>query len=89
MCVEMSHIRNDLNHKISEIGRLQKELSKRDNSEAENLVESLKQAISSLEKENSSLKVNTILFYNYCIWLNAPNGNYSSMLIWFCMKLPF
>lgn len=32
------------------------ELSKRDNSEADNLVESLKRAISSLEKENSSLK---------------------------------
>ncbi|KAL8111266.1 golgin candidate 3 [Apium graveolens] len=57
MCVEMSHISNDLNQKMSEIGRLQMELKKRDNSEADKLVESLKLAITSLEKENSSLKM--------------------------------
>ncbi|KAK1376802.1 Golgin candidate 4 [Heracleum sosnowskyi] len=56
MFVEMSHIRNDLNHKIAEIGRLQMELSKRDNSEVDSLIESLKRAITSLEMENSSLK---------------------------------
>ncbi|WOG90516.1 hypothetical protein DCAR_0209760 [Daucus carota subsp. sativus] len=55
-CVEMNQIRNDLNHKISEIGRLQVELNKRDNTEADVLVENLKHAITSLEEENSNLK---------------------------------
>lgn len=75
MYVELSHIRNDLNQKISEIGRLQMELSKRDNAEADNLVETLKQAITSLEKENSNLKVNSTVFYNYFVWLKAPDRN--------------
>lgn len=75
MCVEMSHFRNDLNNKISEIGQLQMELSKRDNLEADSLVESLKRAVTSLEKENSSLKVNNILTCNYLIWLNEPDRN--------------
>lgn len=59
--IEMSKIHNELNDKISEISRLQMELNRREDGNAENF----KRLIATLEKENNSLKVaNITLFCN-------------------------
>ncbi|KAL6126246.1 hypothetical protein ACLB2K_074297 [Fragaria x ananassa] len=51
--IEMSKIHNELNDKISEISRLQMELNRREDGNAENF----KRLIATLEKENNSLKM--------------------------------
>ncbi|XP_050237693.1 golgin candidate 4 [Mercurialis annua] len=54
---EMSKLRSELNDKISEIRRLQMELSKREDEDADDSVKGLKKIIATLEKENTSLKI--------------------------------
>ncbi|OVA18927.1 hypothetical protein BVC80_8935g27 [Macleaya cordata] len=55
---EMKELQNKLNDKISEIRRLQSELTRRDyEEEATETSESLKRAIATLEQENSNLKI--------------------------------
>ncbi|KAF6146775.1 hypothetical protein GIB67_007489 [Kingdonia uniflora] len=54
---EMKELKNELNEKISEIRRLQLELSRRDSKEvADETVDNLKRVIESLEQENIDLK---------------------------------
>ncbi|XP_057979894.1 golgin candidate 4 isoform X4 [Malania oleifera] len=53
---EMSKMHNELNAKISEIRRLQVELSRREDEDADD-VENLKKVVASLEKENVNLKM--------------------------------
>ncbi|XP_028109410.1 golgin candidate 4-like isoform X2 [Camellia sinensis] len=55
--IEMKKIRDVLNEKISEVRRLQMELNRRDNIEADDTAEGLKRVIAALEKENNSLKM--------------------------------
>lgn len=55
--MEMSVLRNELGEKISEIQRLQMELNRREDEGTDDVLESLKRVIASLEKENSSLKM--------------------------------
>lgn len=55
--MEMSIIRNELGEKISEIKRLQMELTRREDEDADDVLENLKRVIASLEKQNSSLKM--------------------------------
>ncbi|XP_048334962.2 golgin candidate 4 isoform X1 [Ziziphus jujuba] len=52
---ETSKLQNDLNEKISEIRRLQTELNRREDEGADD-IENLKSSITTLEKENASLK---------------------------------
>jgi len=54
---EVSKLHNELNEKISEIKRLQLELTRREDEEAGDAVDSLKKLIETLEKENTTLKV--------------------------------
>ncbi|CAK9134363.1 unnamed protein product [Ilex paraguariensis] len=54
---EMEKTRDELDKRISDIKRLEMELHRRDNEEADDEVESLKRRIATLEMENSSLKV--------------------------------
>lgn len=54
--MEMNKIRSELNEKRSVIQRLQLELNRREEEEANDMVESLKGVIANLEKENSCLK---------------------------------
>ncbi|KAI4328851.1 hypothetical protein L6164_021174 [Bauhinia variegata] len=54
---EMDRIHNELNQKVSEIKSLQTELSKQKNEEANDVTDSLKRLIKSLEKENATLKM--------------------------------
>ncbi|XP_059651321.1 golgin candidate 4-like isoform X5 [Cornus florida] len=54
--MEMNKIRSELIEKNSEIRRMQNELKRKENSEADNIVEDLKRVIATLEKENSILK---------------------------------
>eukprot|EP00261_Vitis_vinifera_P039821 XP_019081064.1 PREDICTED: golgin candidate 4 isoform X2 [Vitis vinifera] len=54
--MEMNKIRSELNEKRSVIQRLQMELNRREEEEANDMVESLKGVIANLEKENSCLK---------------------------------
>jgi len=54
---EMSKLHNELNGKISEINRLQMELSRREDEETN----SFKRLIESLEKENTTLKVSKFM----------------------------
>ncbi|XP_014498010.1 golgin candidate 3 isoform X2 [Vigna radiata var. radiata] len=53
---EMSKLHNELNGKISEINRLQMELSRQEDEETSD-VDSFKRLIESLEKENTTLKL--------------------------------
>ncbi|KAK9279991.1 hypothetical protein L1049_013675 [Liquidambar formosana] len=55
--MEMSKTHTELNEKISEIRRLQMELSRREDEDADDVVESLRRVIATLEKENTSLKM--------------------------------
>ncbi|XP_059651320.1 golgin candidate 4-like isoform X4 [Cornus florida] len=55
--MEMNKIRSELIEKNSEIRRMQNELKRKENSEADNIVEDLKRVIATLEKENSILKM--------------------------------
>lgn len=74
--MEMSIIRNELGEKISEIKRLQMELTRREDEDADDVLENLKRVIASLEKQNSSLKVGSLCIISLCftwevchIWL--------------------
>ncbi|KAL5167132.1 Golgin candidate 4 [Glycine soja] len=53
---EVSKLHNELNEKISEIKRLQLELTRREDEEAGDSVDSFKRLIETLEKENTTLK---------------------------------
>ncbi|KAK7394702.1 hypothetical protein VNO78_15237 [Psophocarpus tetragonolobus] len=54
---EVSQLHNELNEKISEINRLQLELTRREDEEASDAVDSFKRLIATLEKENTTLKM--------------------------------
>lgn len=54
---EMKKLHNDLNEKVSEIKRLQLELTRREDEAAGDAVDSSKRLIETLEKENTALKV--------------------------------
>ena len=64
--MEMSVLRNELGEKISEIQRLQMELNRREDEGTDDVLESLKRVIASLEKENSSLKVGSLCIISLC-----------------------
>ncbi|KAL6982052.1 hypothetical protein U1Q18_023669 [Sarracenia purpurea var. burkii] len=53
----MDKIRDELNEKILEVGRLQLELNKRGNAEADDIAEDLKRVIASLEKDKNDLEM--------------------------------
>ncbi|XP_019420904.1 PREDICTED: golgin candidate 3-like [Lupinus angustifolius] len=57
---EVNIVRSELNEKVSEIKRLQLELARRENEEAVEAVDSLKRLTKTLEKENSTLKMEKI-----------------------------
>ncbi|KAI8032483.1 DNA topoisomerase 2 [Camellia lanceoleosa] len=50
--MEMNKIRDELNVKISEVRRLQIELTRRENAETDDIADGLKRVIATLEKEN-------------------------------------
>lgn len=54
---EINGTRDELNQKISEIGRLRIELQRREIGETDNTVENLKNVIATLEDENRNIKV--------------------------------
>ncbi|XP_028104394.1 FACT complex subunit Ssrp1-like, partial [Camellia sinensis] len=54
--MEMNKIRDELNEKISEVRRLQIELTRRENAETNDIADGLKRVIATLEKENNNLK---------------------------------
>ncbi|CAJ1821567.1 unnamed protein product [Sphenostylis stenocarpa] len=54
---EISKLHNDLNGKISEINRLQTELNRWEDEEASDAVDSFRRLIETLEKENTTLKL--------------------------------
>ncbi|XAR54005.1 hypothetical protein NMG60_11028980 [Bertholletia excelsa] len=57
---EMNKIGDELNKKIIEIRRLQMELNRRENAEADDSVEDLKGVISVLKQENNNLKMEKV-----------------------------
>lgn len=57
----MSKLHNELNEKISEIKCLQLELTRREDEEAGDSVDSFKRLIETLEKENTTLKVSKFM----------------------------
>ncbi|KAI3493451.1 hypothetical protein L1887_41841 [Cichorium endivia] len=57
MFTEMNKIKDELSRKISEIKHLQMELSKKENTEANDATERLKRTVATLEKENIHLKI--------------------------------
>ncbi|GMP61264.1 hypothetical protein CsSME_00023795 [Camellia sinensis var. sinensis] len=58
--MEMNKIRDELNEKISEVRRLQIELTRRENAETDDIAEGLKRVIATLEKENNNLKMEKV-----------------------------
>ncbi|CAN4111521.1 unnamed protein product [Withania somnifera] len=56
MAVEMTKIRTELSHKVSELKQLQMELLERDNEESNEARDALRRVIETLQKENSNLK---------------------------------
>ncbi|KAI8030380.1 hypothetical protein LOK49_LG01G03488 [Camellia lanceoleosa] len=58
--MEMNKIRDELNEKISEVRRLQIELTRRENAETDDIADGLKRVIATLEKENNNLKSDKI-----------------------------
>lgn len=56
MAVEMTKIRTELSHKVSELKQLQMELHERDNEELNEARDGLRRVIETLQKENSNLK---------------------------------
>lgn len=54
---EVRQLHNELNEKVSEIKRLQLELTRQEDEEAVNAMNSSKRLIETLEKENTTLKV--------------------------------
>lgn len=57
LSTELTKIHDELNQKMLEIKRLQKELQRRDNDEADEGVDILKKAVMDLQNENIVLKV--------------------------------
>lgn len=57
----MTKLHDELNEKISEIKLLQLELTRREDQEASEAVDSFKRLIETLEKENTILKVNKFM----------------------------
>lgn len=55
--IESSKMREELNGKLSELRRLQMELNRREDEDANAVVENLKRVVATLEKENNSLKM--------------------------------
>lgn len=67
----MSKIHNELNEKVSEIKHLHFELTRRENEESGEAVDSLKRQIQTLERENAALKVGRFMHYLFnCILKN-------------------
>lgn len=60
MLREMHKTRDQLNQKISEIGRLQLESRSRDREEVDDSIEKLKKVIANLEDENRNIKVSIL-----------------------------
>lgn len=60
MAVEMTNIRAELSHKVSELKQLQMELHERDNDESNEAIDGLRRVIETLQKENSHLKVSVV-----------------------------
>ncbi|CAL5400934.1 unnamed protein product [Camellia sinensis] len=58
--MEMNKIRDELNEKISEVRRLQIELTRRENGETDDIAEGLKRVIATLENENNNLKMEKV-----------------------------
>ncbi|XP_021641895.2 golgin candidate 4 isoform X3 [Hevea brasiliensis] len=55
--MEMSKMHSELNEKISEIRRLQMELSRKEDEDSDDAVKDLRRVIATLEKENTNLKI--------------------------------
>lgn len=58
-------MRKELNGKLSELRRLQMELNRREDGDANDVVENLKRVVATLEKENNSLKVNNFVLSEF------------------------
>lgn len=58
-------MREELNGKLSELRRLQMELNRREDEDANDVVENLKRVVATLEKENNSLKVNNFVLSEF------------------------
>lgn len=65
--MEMSNIQTELNEKISEIKRLQMELSRREDEDAGANTDNVKRMIITLEKENTNLKVDNLVLLYSCL----------------------
>lgn len=79
---QMKEIQKQLNDKLSEIRRLQSELTRRDNEEEGNeTTESLKSAIATLEQENTDLKVHVLIFCFTCCGYHVAYGH-----SYFCLQ---
>lgn len=55
--IEITEMRKELNGKLSELRRLQMELNRREDGDANDVVENLKRVVATLEKENNSLEM--------------------------------
>jgi len=60
---EVRQLHKELNEKVSEIKRLQLELTRQKGEEASNAMDSSKRLIETLEKENTTLKVCRYMHY--------------------------
>lgn len=63
--IEITEMRKELNGKLSELRRLQMELNRREDGDANDVVENLKRVVATLEKENNSLKVNNFVLSEF------------------------
>ncbi|TYG44581.1 hypothetical protein ES288_D11G107400v1 [Gossypium darwinii] len=58
---ELSKIRNESNEKTKEISRLQKELNRQEDESSDDTMENMKRLVATLEKENTHLKILSLL----------------------------
>lgn len=56
-----------MSEKLSEINRLQLELNRREDEDADDISETLKGAVATLEMENNNLKVGNILHFKVAV----------------------
>lgn len=63
--IEITEMRKELNGKLSELRRMQMELNRREDGDANDVVENLKRVVATLEKENNSLKVNNFVLSEF------------------------
>lgn len=63
--IEITEMRKELNGKLSELRRLQMELNRREDGDANDVVENLKRVVATLEKENNSLEVNNFVLSEF------------------------